>query len=272
MDRREAMSRRVRSTGRPAVSQRPGVVPPAWRPRGERRGKRRRQIGIVVLVAFVAWIFWYFRVNQIRVTGNHNLTTVTIQADVQKLQHSHRMWGNMLTVDTEGLQSALLASEHQLKSATVRRVWPHTLAIDIIERQPALAWNTFSGSFILDSEGVIVASNPAGSPLVAVTDNSNIPYKVGDQVVSARFVEFARAAPAGLSDGTGITITGMSVGDTTAEITAKTNKGYALKLDTTRPIEDTAASLKQVLAELAAQKKAPAEYIDLRIEQKAYYK
>jgi hypothetical protein len=64
----------------------------------------------------------------------------------------------------------------------------------------------------------------------------------------------------------------MDVKETTFDLHVTTDKGYKLIMDTSRPVEEGTRDLKAVLALLASQKKAPTEYVDLRIAGKAYYK
>ena len=60
--------------------------------------------------------------------------------------------------------------------------------------------------------------------------------------------------------------------ESTLDLYAKTDKGYVVIFDTSRPVGEGIGDLKVVLASLAAQKRTPAEYIDLRVSGKAYYK
>jgi cell division septal protein FtsQ len=136
-----------------------------------------------------------------------------------------------------------------------------------------LGWNSGGVTYALDAGGKIIGLlSEVGSNVPVVTDSTNLPVKVGDTVAPARFVTFSTTLATNLPKETGIAISSLRVTDTTSELYVVTNKGYQLKLDTTRGVEEQLADLKQVLATLSTQKKTPAEYIDLRIANKAYWK
>jgi cell division septal protein FtsQ len=115
---------------------------------------------------------------------------------------------------------------------------------------------------------ITLGSLPSGSTLPVVVDGSNLPVQKGQQVVTANFVTFCNDLLANLPS-TGLSATGLRVQDTTFDLYVKTNKGYQLIFDTTRPAADEIADLKTVLHTLAG--KAPTQYIDMRISGKAYY-
>ena len=111
-----------------------------------------------------------------------------------------------------------------------------------------------------------------GLTLPVVEESTNLPVKIGDRVVPASFIGFCSGLIETLPKKSGLQITGMRVPDTTSELYVVTNRGYYLKFDTTRSSSEQVGDLKIVLDTLARQKKTPAEYIDLRIAGKAYYK
>jgi hypothetical protein len=90
-------------------------------------------------------------------------------------------------------------------------------------------------------------------------------------VTTSRFVAFVgELVPALAANGIGAT--SLDVKETTLDLSVTTNKGYRLIFDTGRTVAEEMADLKAVLGLLATQKKTPAEYIDLRVSGKAYYK
>jgi hypothetical protein len=70
----------------------------------------------------------------------------------------------------------------------------------------------------------------------------------------------------------GVKVTGLTIKDTTLDLTVATNKGYSLIFDTSRSVAGEISDLKAVQALLVSQNKAPSQYIDLRIVGRAYYK
>ena len=229
-------------------------------------------VGGGVLVVLVGW-GQGFAINKISVHGQKSLSSGEVVSYVRQIQATNFWWGNLSTVDTAAMAAQLTAKHYQFKTVAITRQWPHGLDIMIDERTPSLLWRSGEATYLLDLDGTVMSPiNPSSSKLPTVTDSTNLPVKAGQRVVSTRFVSFCVGLVEHLSQTTGISVTGLAVADTTTEITASTNKGYVVKFDTTRSVEDSLAELQRVLVQLATLKKSPAEYIDLRIENKAYYK
>lgn len=105
--------------------------------------------------------------------------------------------------------------------------------------------------------------------MATVIDTANIPVKPGDRVAPSRFVRFVEDLSGQFNAKTGLAIDNFQVPESTSEVYAKTNKGYLIKLDTTRPAADQLADLALVLKNLNG--KIPSQYIDLRVAGRAYY-
>jgi cell division septal protein FtsQ len=177
---------------------------------------------------------------------------------------------DMLTLNGGQLASALQRVDPTLKTVTVGRHFFHTVVITATLRQPSLGWSTGDQDYLLDLDGTAIGPLPSGSTLPVVTDGSNLPVAVGQRVVPEQFVAFViDLVPALKTDG--YKVTGLSISDTTFDLTVSTNKGYQLIFDTTRAVGDEISDLKAVQALLVTQGKTPSQYIDLRIAGKAYW-
>jgi cell division septal protein FtsQ len=196
---------------------------------------------------------------------------VRLQAELQELVAKSWWSRNLVTVNVDEMESKLQQADPIIKTVTINRQWPHALAATITLKQPSLGWSSGNQFYLVDVVGGAIGQLPPASKLPVVYDGSNLPVKTGDQVVSGRFVQFVTKLPAALS-AQGLTATRFEVGETTLDLTVHTNKGFRLLFDTSRPVEEGTHDLAAVQKTLATQKKVPAEYIDLRIKGKAYYK
>lgn len=264
-------SRQVQRGGRPVVYGRPPVAP---------RGRRRPQvtlnlrslISIAVAVAII-WGWWhFFSVKTIVVSGDRNYAASLVQTAAKQQLHDHWWWRNLMLIDTSKLQKALLASQPQLTDVNIRRRWPGQLRLEVTERQPNLEWKTGDKTYILASDGVVAdKAEDTGLRLPVVVDTTNLPVKVGDQVVSSHFVSFCLELIS-LLPKQGIQVKRLSVPATTTEVDVETNQGYFIKFDTTRSATSEVGDLVRVLNLLKGQNQHPSQYIDLRIDGRAYYK
>jgi cell division septal protein FtsQ len=196
---------------------------------------------------------------------------VEIRAEATKLIADSWQQGNLVTLNDDRLGSKLQLADPLLKSVQVRRRWFHTVIITATLKQPSLGWSSDNQRYLLDRDGTAIGVLPAGSVLPVVNDGSNLPVKTGTRVTTSRFVAFVgELVPALAANGIGAT--SLDVKETTLDLSVTTNKGYRLIFDTGRTVAEEMADLKAVLGLLATQKKTPAEYIDLRVSGKAYYK
>ncbi len=229
--------------------------------------------GIFLLGLALVGLWSLFSVRNIEVHGNSTLTSDQVSALVRTSFDHHPFSGNLITLGLAPLAQELPDSDKRIKTVSVRRVWPGTVRLDVVERQPALGWRSGVQQFVLDGEGTAIAlQQDLGLRLPTVTDSTNLPVKVGDRVVPAHFVTFCTGLIDNLPKRFGLQIIDMKVSETTSEIYVTTSRHFYIKFDTTRPVEDELGDLKTVLDTLNKLHKTPAEYIDLRIAGKAYYK
>lgn len=264
--------RRVRNVGRPTYGR---PQQPSYR---RRPVKRRLSLGIVpkrliilgiILVAVLLIIKQSFAITKVVVSAPSRASD--IQAEAQKALDANWHQNSLLTFDDSTLASTLLAADPMLKSVTAHRQWPHTIKLEVTLKQPSMGWSSGNQAYLLDRDGTVIGALPAGSPLPVVIDGSNLPVALGKQVVGTRFVTFVTAIAASLP-GQGIKTSQLSVTDTTLDLYVATNKGYKLIFDTSRPAAGELSDLATVESTLSKQKRVPAEYIDLRIAGKAYFK
>ncbi len=233
-----------------------------------------RLVGFIVLALIIIVGWWrLFELQSIQVKGNTNTSTTQLKAMVQTEINKNFWRHNLTTLDTANLAKAVGDDNYQLKTIEIERAWPHGLVVQVSERQPSLVWKTGGQAYLLDADGSIISQiNPSSSKLPAVTDNTNLPVKAGDRVVPAAFVGFCQELIGTMAQTTGVGVTGLNVPDTTTEVYVTTNKGYVVKFDTTRTAKEGLAELNRLLVALKTQNKNPAQYIDLRIPNTAYYK
>jgi cell division septal protein FtsQ len=247
---------------------------PEWRrrlPRVRINMVKWAAIGVVLLIGLVM-LSRATRLQEVRVSGTQLLDAGQVQRQAQQGIDKQWFGRNTLLLNGGGVVDFIKAGEPGIKQAVVKRRGWHAVEVVVVERQPSLNWKSSGTVYLLDVDGTVIGpSTERYAQLPVVNDSSNLPVKAGERVAPASFVTFCKEFIAGLSSA-GLQAAEVTVPETTSEVQIKTNKGYILKLDTTRSAAGELGDLKAVLAELGKAKKSPAEYIDLRIEHKAYYK
>lgn len=248
------------------------------RPEGPPRGRRIPNPGAfksllvwaaTLVVLFLVWN--YFSINSIEISGNRTVSTSSLLKLANASFGNHPFARNLLTLGFDPLDKDLLADQH-LGSVKIERHWPQTLRIVVTERLLQVVWKTSGQAFLIDVDGMAVARTEGGEHLPSVSDSTGLPVQVGDRVAPPRFIRFVTDVNSGLTGRTKLQIADMTIPDTTSELYVKTTAGYIIKFDTTSGAEEQLVALTQVLATLTRLTKTPAEYIDLRIPNKAYYR
>ncbi|MGI5292403.1 cell division protein FtsQ/DivIB [Nonomuraea polychroma] len=115
------------------------------------------------VVGTAAWLVFFspvLGVRSIEIVGN-----LTVPSERIKQQAGVADLHPLATVDLAGVQSRVLGIR-QLASAKVDRVWPGTLKIEVVEREP-LAAIAAGGKFaVVDKQGVVIEIKSALPPLL----------------------------------------------------------------------------------------------------------
>ncbi|HSX14404.1 MAG TPA: FtsQ-type POTRA domain-containing protein [Candidatus Saccharimonadales bacterium] len=264
-------NRRVQKVSRPGGFDRPTSYRPK-RTKTELKINLRSLIAVVLTLALI-WGWWRtLAIKKVVVEGSRYYQAQLVSDAVSDQLHKHWWWHNLTLLDTRRLQKAILASQPQLSDVAISRRWPSGVNLKVTERQPNLAWQSGGQTYLLSGEGIVAAQAGGGDlSLPVVEDTTNLPVKLGAQVVPARFIAFTLEL-INLLPKQGLQVTNLKVPATTTEVYAGTNQGYYVKFDTTRSAQAEVGDLAKVLNLLKSQNKKPSEYIDLRIEDKAYYK
>jgi cell division protein FtsQ len=264
-------NRRVSRPARPSIYGRP--KPPARRRSlPELKLNWRSLVGLALALGLTIWWWRTFKITNIQVDGARSYPAELVSSATREQLARHWWWKNLLLLDTRGLQKRLLATQPQLTEANISRHWPRTVLLKVTERQPNMTWRTGGKTYLLSGDGVIAAeAGDIGGRLPVVEDTTNLPVKAGDKVVPAKFVSFCLELVGSLPK-QGVQITGLKIPESTTEVFVVTNQNYYIKFDTERSASAEVGDLSRVLAQLKSQNKKPTEYVDLRIEGKAYYK
>ncbi|MFN3336785.1 MAG: cell division protein FtsQ/DivIB, partial [Thermomicrobium sp.] len=108
--------------------------------------------GLVLLVGFLEGE--QYRVRTVIVHGNR-----LAFADVV-VRESGVLGQSVFRIDTQAVADRLVMHP-AIAAATVRSLYPDTVVIELVERQPASVWITEQGNWLVDSEGRIIGNGEA---------------------------------------------------------------------------------------------------------------
>lgn len=225
-------------------------------------------VGGVVFVFYVVLFSPLFRVRNVTVRGNRELTSQELTKQTKAILAGSFLGTNSIFVNTDAIGKQLKADNYQLENVQVERTLLGGVRITVKEQQATVQWRSGSSVFVLSGNGVAYAQlDGVDKSLPLIEDSTNLPVRIGQKIVPSSFVEFVRSVNRQLAS-VGLKAANQSVAETTTELYVKTDKGYTVKFDTTRSVDEQLSDLRAVLAK----KVAPKEYIDLRIAGRVFYK
>src|SRR5215469_2550992 len=157
-----------------------------------RSGRRRRR------GAFIAKLMGFFVVLVIAVLGvNFALTSPALRVQqvsvvgtqnpivVGSIQHMGMQGQNIFLIDTAAL-AARVEALPQVASVTLAKQWPNALTVTVVERTPALLWQTLNGTYSVDRQAVVIApagETPGADGLPTVVDVRSRPVGLSNQTI-----------------------------------------------------------------------------------------
>jgi len=115
----------------------------------------------------------FFAIKDIEIRGNNTISSEEILAAVKNYYDT-----NLLEVNSEQVKRALQASV-PLRDVRVRYKLPHTLILEVEEREVAAALHYLNSFALIDSQGIVVKS-------VTRLENYSVPVITGLKVVDAK--------------------------------------------------------------------------------------
>lgn len=183
-----------------------------------------------------------------------------------------------LTIQTSDIESALLERFPELNAAVLRLPVlgrKPSLVIDI--RPPEIILTSTNSNYVLDSSGTVISELKAlaqenRTGLLTVKDESGLKAEVGKQILPADTVEFINEVTAQL-DAKGLKITSLTLPASANQLDVRIEGlNYYLKTDLSGDPRLQMGSFLAVKEKLEKDKITPSEYIDVRVEEKVFYK
>jgi hypothetical protein len=186
--------------------------------------------------------------------------------------------GNKLTVNTNQIAANLQKQFPELSAVSVTLpVFGNQPIVYIQPVAPKLILVGKGGMYLLDSEGRALITGNQVPDLDAlhvpvVNDQSGLPIALGKIILPKDTVSFI-AEVSGQLQAKGLKFTSLTLPAGSTELQARMDGvGYYVKFNLHGNAREEAGAYLAVKAKLESTKKTPAEYVDVRVENKAYYK
>lgn len=207
----------------------------------------------------------------------HN--TSVYQAAADKLLAASALNHNKLTINTAKISQQLLNMFPELASANITLpLLAHRPIIYVAASQPALILNTNGGSYILGANGKALLSMdnlPAGDRInvPTVTDQSGLDIQLNKPALTPANVEFILTV-AGQLNAKHLDISALTLPAQTSELDVRiAGQLYFVKFNLAETdARQQVGTFLAVLANLQGKGVTPSQYIDVRVDGRAYYK
>ncbi len=126
--------------------------------------------GVIALLVAGVWVLAFSSLLDVRTVSVSGAAGKEAEAITSAAQVP--MTTPLIRVDIQAIEERILAARKPVKSVTVTRQYPHTIALSVTLRTPALVLQGANGQLeVVDETGLsyaVVPSRPAGVPLVAL--------------------------------------------------------------------------------------------------------
>lgn len=157
-------------------------------------------------------------------------------------------------------------------SFSIHRQFPNKISIEIVEKSPIFVWQILDRKYLVDESGIAWAPyEDKYATLPLVIDTKNVPVELGTKIAPASFVTFVRDLTGNFEGTTASKIVKMEVLDIVSDLKVTSSAGWYVYFDTTRTAKNQLTSLVRVIEEVRG-KKRNLEYVDLRIDNRIFYK
>lgn len=237
-------------------------------------------------MAIYIFIFSSFlEIKKISISGTKELVSEDIFKDLESsLGGKHLKFipkNNFILVSKNELEKNLADHFRKIKLVVIKKIFPDTLAVDISERKSLILWCSGGPCYIVDENGYAYIGIDLDSPevvqnnLIELVDTGARPITIGEKILNEKYVSFLISLREEIGKNAGININAEwhTPSMVAEEVEINTEEGWRLYFSGSVKPEKAIRTLKTFLdGEIGEERRSKLEYVDLRVENKVYYK
>jgi len=245
-----------------------------------KRTKKRRILFLIFLLVLIlicgVGLSPIIKIKAIEISGNKDVSAEKIRNSLD--------YKNIFLLSNSKIKNDLLKKFPQILDLEIHKnIVKRTLKLIIKEREgigivckasPAFAEATAGKCFYIDSEGVIFKESllTSGFIILLINDFSNRQYNLGDKIFDKNLIESLLKIKDKLANELDILLANIDIMSyPVKDIRVTTYETWKVLFSSERNIDDQILELKTALKE-KIKDRTGLEYIDLRIENRVYYK
>lgn len=225
----------------------------------------------------------YLKITKINISGTEKLEDLEIQQALDARFEGKFLEiipkNNFLFFSSKRVENILTDKFKKIRTANVAKKFPNTISILIDERKALLVWCAGEKCFLIDENGVAYNSADFNSPeisqnnLIKIEDASGQNISMGEKIINSSYEQYVIAIKDELNKFDFEAEGYYTPSRVAEEIDVRTKQETEIYLSTQFPLESAMRTLRIVLEkEISRDKKENLAYIDLRSENKVFYK
>lgn len=232
---------------------------------------------IIVPITILGWLMFFtdtFVVQAVTVVDAREHTTESIRGIVEPF-----IGKKILFIQTDILEQQVRSDIPQIRSVYIVRKLPGTLKVIAQEKTPALLLLSNKKYHFVDEEGIPyeearLETLPGVVLPVVKNNDAAATVLLGAPALDESFVTFVRKAQDELPDIIDAQVAEIRIPSLAArEVHFLLDNNWVIRFDTTRPLESQLNVLQRLLEHTIPQEdQKNIDYIDLRIQNRVYYK
>jgi cell division septal protein FtsQ len=223
---------------------------------------------LILVLAYVLLLSPIFEIKEIKVSGNRAISS-------EEIRNSLNNQTNLFLATENKLRGILITDFPRILSLEVQKnIFKKTIDIKIIERREA---GIFCGNecYYIDKDGVIFEKAPqtSGTLILAIKDNSAREVEIGKNALNKEFMGALINLREDLLNQLGLKALDFIIeSNVMKDLRVNTNEGWYILFDRNRDLKNQLQALILALEEKIKESRKNLEYVDLRIENRVYYK
>ena len=244
-------------------------------------------IGFVAVSIYVLFFSPYLQITSITISGTQELKSQDIRGLIELSAQGNFFQfipkNNFLFFPQTRIENLLKDNFKKIRSVVVTKKFPDSISINIDERKAVMVWCNSESCFLIDENGAAYSSADFNSPeivqnnLIIINDSSGHVFKVGEKITSPAYEQYVLNIKEALKNiGFEISDDANNAYETPSnmadEIDVKTEQGTDFLFSTQFTLEKAIRALDVTLKKGINDKQKDFDYIDLRSENKVFYK
>jgi len=242
-------------------------------------------LAFIGATGYVLFFSPFLNINEINVSGTESIDPGLIReeifADLSGNYFKYLNKSNIILFGSGSISGDILDKFKNIKSISFKRIFPNKLDVLIVERKAALILCSGDSCYVLDEKGVAFKNTSRESmdfnenELLILNNGNNDQVSIGKEALDPSYISYISELNDKIKNEMDFylerefNVSQIVSGD----IFAKTSEGWTLEFSKNINVNKEIEMLKVVLdGKIPRDKRTGLEYIDLRIDNKVFYK